>query len=47
MWYYQELAKGRGFRLHNSLKDLTPDELYYEPVKSPESLLETIAEIRE
>ena len=33
------------FRPHNSLKDLTPDEIYYEPEKSPESLLDTIAEI--
>jgi len=24
------------------LKDLTPDEIYYEPEKSPESLLENV-----
>ena len=35
------------FRPHSSLKDLTPDEIYYEPEKSPESLLETVAEIWE
>ena len=35
------------FRPYSSLKDLTPDEIYYEPEKSPESLLETVAEIWE
>jgi len=35
------------FRPHSSLKDLTPDEIYYEPEQSPESLLETVAEIWE
>ncbi len=35
------------FRPHSSLDDLTPDEIYYEPEKSPESLLETVAEIWE
>ena len=34
-------------RPHSSLKDLTPDEIYYELEKSPESLLETVAEIWE
>jgi len=34
-------------RPHSSLKDLTPDEIYYEPEKSPKSLLETVAEIWE
>ena len=35
------------FRPHSSLKDLTPDEIFYEPEKSPKSLLETVAEIWE
>ncbi len=35
------------FRPHSSLDDLTPDEIYYEPEKSPKSLLETVAEIWE
>ena len=35
------------FRPPSSLKDLTPDEIYYEPEKSPESQLETVAEIWE
>ena len=34
-----------GVRPHSSLDDLTPDEIYFEPEKSPESLLETVAEI--
>ncbi len=34
-------------RPHSSLDDLTPDEIYYEPEKSLESLLETVAEIWE
>ena len=35
------------FRPHSSLDDLTPDEIYFEPEKSPISRLETVAEIWE
>lgn len=31
-------------RPHSSLKDLTQDEIYFEPEKNPESLLESVAE---
>ncbi len=34
------------FRPHSSLKDLTPDEVYYEPKKSPESLLADLSEVK-
>ncbi|RLD88179.1 MAG: hypothetical protein DRJ29_17510 [Bacteroidetes bacterium] len=45
--YRQERREYNEFRPHSSLKDLTPDEIYYEPEKSPISLLETVAEIWE
>ena len=35
------------FRPHSSLEDLTPDEIYFEPEKCPESLLESVAELWE